>query len=189
MLFARHPADVLLLEVGLGGRLDATNVVDHPLATVITRIAIDHTDFLGDTLEKIANEKAGILKRGTPAIVAAQARDALAAIERQAARLNAPLKIAGEDWTATEERGRLVYQDEAGLLDLPAPKLYGRHQFENAGLAIAALRAIKPFKIAPAAYEAGMVKADWPARLQRLAAGPAGRACARRQRAMARRRA
>ncbi len=171
LLFARHPADVLLLEVGLGGRLDATNVVEHPLATVITRIAIDHTDFLGDTLEKIANEKAGILKRGTPAIVAAQARDALAAIERQAARLNAPLKIAGEDWTATEERGRLVYQDEAGLLDLPAPKLYGRHQFENAGLAIAALRAIKPFKIAPAAYEAGMVKADWPARLQRLAAG------------------
>ena len=171
VLFARHPADVLLLEVGLGGRLDATNVVDHPLATIITRIAIDHTDFLGDTLEKIANEKAGILKRGTPAIVAAQARDALAAIERQAARLNAPLKIAGEDWTATEERGRLVYQDEAGLLDLPAPKLYGRHQFENAGLAIAALRAIKPFKIAPAAFEAGMVKADWPARLQRLAAG------------------
>jgi dihydrofolate synthase / folylpolyglutamate synthase len=171
VLFARHPADVLLLEVGLGGRLDATNVVDHPLATVITRISIDHTDFLGDTLEKIANEKAGILKRGTPAIVAAQARDALAAIERQAARLKAPLKIAGEDWTATEERGRLVYQDETGLLDLPAPKLYGRHQFENAGLAIAALRAIKPLKIAPAAYEAGMVKADWPARLQRLAAG------------------
>jgi dihydrofolate synthase/folylpolyglutamate synthase len=171
VLFARHPADVLLMEVGLGGRLDATNVVDHPLATVITRIAIDHTDFLGDTLEKIANEKAGILKRGTPAIVAAQTRDALAVIERQAAKLNAPLKIAGEDWTATEERGRLVYQDEAGLLDLPAPKLYGRHQFENAGLAIAALRAIKPFKIAPAAYEAGMVKADWPARLQRLAVG------------------
>jgi dihydrofolate synthase/folylpolyglutamate synthase len=171
MLFARHPADVLLMEVGLGGRLDATNVVDRPLATVITRVAIDHTDFLGDTLEKIATEKAGILKRETPAIVAAQARDVLAVIERQAAKLNAPLKIAGEDWTATEERGRLVYQDEAGLLDLPAPKLYGRHQFENAGLAIAALRAVKPFKISPAAFEAGMVKADWPARLQRLAAG------------------
>jgi len=171
MLFARHPADVLLLEVGLGGRLDATNVVDHPLATVITRIAIDHTDFLGDTIEKIASEKAGILKRATPAIVAAQPRDALAVIERQAARLNAPLKIAGEDWTATEERGRLVYQDDAGLLDLPAPKLYGRHQFENAGLAIAALRAIKPLRIAPPAYEAGMVKADWPARLQRLTQG------------------
>src|SRR6185437_4702633 len=171
LLFARHPADVLLMEVGLGGRLDATNVVDNPLATIITRVAIDHTDFLGDTLDKIATEKAGILKRGTPAIIAAQARDALAAIERQAAKISAPLKIAGEDWTATEERGRLVYQDEAGLLDLPAPKLYGRHQFENAGLAIAALRAIKPFKIAPAAYETGMVKADWPARLQRLAQG------------------
>jgi len=171
LLFARHPADVLLMEVGLGGRLDATNVVDHPLATIITPISVDHIDFLGDTIEKIAAEKAGILKRGTPAIVAAQPRDALTAIERQAAKLNAPLKIAGEDWTATEERGRLVYQDEAGLLDLPAPRLYGRHQFENAGLAIAALRAIKPFKIAPAAYEAGMVKADWPARLQRLAAG------------------
>src|ERR1039457_6224284 len=140
LLFARHPADVLLMEVGLGGRLDATNVIEHPLATIITPISIDHIDFLGDTIEKIAAEKAGILKRGTPAIVAAQQRDALAAIERQAARLNAPLKIAGEDWTATEERGRLVYQDEAGLLDLPAPRLYGRYQFENAGLAIAALR-------------------------------------------------
>ena len=171
LLFARHPADVLLMEVGLGGRLDATNVIDHPLASVITRIAIDHTDFLGTTLDEIANEKAGILKRDTPAIIAAQQRDALAAIERQAARLNAPLKIAGEDWTATEERGRLVYQDEAGLLDLPAPKLYGRHQFENAGLAIATLRAITPLKIAPSAYEAGMSKADWPARLQRLSAG------------------
>jgi dihydrofolate synthase/folylpolyglutamate synthase len=171
LLFARHPADVLLLEVGLGGRLDATNVVENPIATVITHVAIDHTDFLGDTLDKIAAEKAGILKHGVPAIVAAQTREALAVIERQAAKLNAPLKIAGEDWTATEERGRLVYQDEAGLLDLPAPKLYGRHQFENAGLAIAALRAIKTFRISPAAYEAGMVKADWPARLQRLAAG------------------
>jgi dihydrofolate synthase/folylpolyglutamate synthase len=172
MLFARHPADVLLMEVGLGGRLDATNVIDYPLATVITPISIDHTEFLGGTLEKIAAEKAGILKRGTPAIVAAQHRDALAVIERQAARIGAPLKIAGEDWTATEERGRLVYQDEAGLLDLPPPKLYGRHQFENAGLAIAALRTLKPFKIAPAAYEAGMVEADWPARLHRLGQGP-----------------
>jgi dihydrofolate synthase/folylpolyglutamate synthase len=171
VLFARHPAEVLLMEVGLGGRLDATNVIDAPLASIITRISIDHTDFLGSTLEKIAAEKAGILKRNVPAIIAAQARDALAVIERQAARLNAPLKIAGEDWTATEERGRLVYQDEAGLLDLPAPKLYGRHQFENAGVAIAALRAIKQFKLAPAAFEAGLVKAEWPARLHRLSAG------------------
>jgi dihydrofolate synthase/folylpolyglutamate synthase len=171
MLFARHRADVLLLEVGLGGRLDATNVIAHPLASIITPISIDHTDFLGDSIDKITAEKAGILKRDTPGIVAAQPRDALAVIERQAGRLNAPLKVAGEDWTATEERGRLVYQDEAGLLDLPAPKLYGRHQFENAGLAIAALRAIKPLKIAPAAFEAGVAKADWPARMQRLGQG------------------
>jgi dihydrofolate synthase / folylpolyglutamate synthase len=171
VLFARHPADVLLLEVGLGGRLDATNVVDNPLATIITRISIDHTDFLGGSLEKIAAEKAGILKRGVPAVIASQSRDALAVIERQAARLAVPLKIAGEDWTATEERGRLVYQDETGLIDLPPPRLYGRHQYENAGLAIAALRAIKRFTIPPAAYEAGMVKADWPARLHRLGQG------------------
>jgi dihydrofolate synthase/folylpolyglutamate synthase len=171
MLFARHRADVLLMEVGLGGRLDATNVVAHPLASVITPISIDHTDFLGDSIDKIAAEKAGILKRSTPAIVAAQPRDALAVIERQAGRLHAPLKVAGEDWTATEERGRLVYQDEAGLMDLPAPRLYGRHQFENAGLAIAALRAIKPLKITPAAFEAGVAKADWPARMQRLGQG------------------
>ncbi len=171
LLFARHPADVVLMEVGLGGRLDATNVIAHPLATVITPISVDHVDFLGDSLDKIAAEKAGILKQNTPAIVAAQPRDALAVIERQAARLKAPLKIAGEDWTATEERGRLVYQDDTGLLDLPAPKLFGRHQFENAGLAIATLRAIKALKIAPAAFEAGLTKADWPARLQRLTQG------------------
>jgi dihydrofolate synthase/folylpolyglutamate synthase len=171
MLFARHPADVLLMEVGLGGRLDATNVVDRPAATVITPISLDHLEFLGDTLEKIAFEKAGILKAGVPAIVAAQRQEALAVIERQAARLKAPLKIAGEDWTATEERGRLVYQDSDGLLDLPPPRLYGRHQFENAGLAIATLRSLDKFRIPPAAYEAGMIKADWPARLHRLSQG------------------
>jgi dihydrofolate synthase/folylpolyglutamate synthase len=170
-IFARHPADVLLLEVGLGGRLDATNVVDKPLASIITRVSVDHTDFLGDSLEKIASEKAGILKRGVSAIVASQHREVLAVIEREAGKLNVPLKVAGEDWTATEERGRLVYQDEAGLLDLPAPRLYGRHQFENAGLAIAALRMVKPFAIPAAAFEAGMTKADWPARLQRLGQG------------------
>jgi len=171
MLFARHPADVLLMEVGLGGRLDATNVVEAPLAAVITPISIDHADFLGDTLEKIAVEKAGILKRGAPAIISAQPRDALAVIERQAARVGAPLKVAGEAWTATEERGRLVYQDEDGLLDLPPPRLYGRHQFENAGLAIATLRAVKRFGLTPAAFETGVGKADWPARLQRLGQG------------------
>lgn len=171
LMFARHPADLLLLEVGLGGRLDATNVIDSPLVSIITRISIDHTDFLGDSLEKIAAEKAGILKRGVPAVIGSQHREALAVIERQAGKLGVPLKIAGGDWTATEERGRLVYQDEAGLLDLPAPRLYGRHQFENAGLAIAALRAVRQFAIPAAAFEAGMTKAEWPARLHRLSQG------------------
>src|SRR5262249_40917709 len=147
LIFARHPADILLVEVGLGGRLDATNIIDRPLVSVVTRISVDHIDFLGDSLEKIAAEKAGILKRGVSAVIASQHREALAVIERQASKLGVPLKIAGEDWTATEERGRLVYQDETGLLDLPAPRLYGRHQFENAGLAIAALRIAKPFAI------------------------------------------
>ena len=170
VLFSRHPADVLLLEVGLGGRLDATNVVERPLVSVVTRLSLDHREFLGDTIEKIAAEKAGILKAGVPAIVTGQAREALAVIERQAARLKAPLHIAGETWTATEERGRLVYQDDDGLLDLPRPKLYGRHQFENAGAAIAALR-VSGLKLPAAAYEAGMTRVEWPARMQRLSRG------------------
>jgi dihydrofolate synthase/folylpolyglutamate synthase len=169
LLFSRNPAEVLLLEVGLGGRLDATNVIEQPLATVITPVALDHAEFLGDTVTQVAAEKAGILKRAAPAIVALQPREALAVIERQAARLKAPIRIAGEDWTASEERGRLVYQDDAGLLDLPAPKLYGRHQFENAGVAIAALRA-SGLKLPSAAFES-VGKADWPARMQRLSSG------------------
>jgi dihydrofolate synthase/folylpolyglutamate synthase len=170
VLFARNPADLLLLEVGLGGRLDATNVVERPLASVITRLSLDHREFLGDTLPQIAAEKAGILKRDVPAVVAAQAREALAVIERQAKRMRAPLCIAGEDWTATEEHGRLVYQDGEGLLDLPTPKLYGRHQFENAGAAIAALR-VSGLKLPTAAFETGMTRVEWPARMQRLSHG------------------
>ncbi len=170
LLFARNPADVLLLEVGLGGRLDATNVVERPLASVITHLAHDHHEFLGDTIEKIAAEKAGILKRGVPVVLTSQAREALAVVERQAARLRAPLHVGGEHWTATEERGRLVYQDADGLLDLPAPKLYGRHQFENAGAAIAALR-LSGLKLPPAAFETGMMRVEWPARMQRLSHG------------------
>jgi len=170
LLFTRRAADALLLEVGLGGRLDATNVIERPLASVITRLSLDHRDFLGDAIEAIAAEKAGILKAGVPAVIASQAREALAVIERQAARVKAPLRIAGEDWTATEERGRLVYQDDDGLLDLPAPRLYGRHQFENAGAAIAALR-VAGLKLPAAAFEAGMIRVDWPARMQRLSQG------------------
>ena len=170
-LFAQHPADVLLLEVGLGGRLDATNVIDTPLATVIAPISTDHTEFLGDTLTAIAGEKAGIIKRDVPVICAEQPPEAMAVIEQSAKRLRAPLHAAGEGWHVNVERGRLVYQDDRGLMDLPAPKLFGRHQFDNAGLAIATLRAQDSFRIGPAAFEAGIVNAEWPARMQRLTAG------------------
>jgi dihydrofolate synthase / folylpolyglutamate synthase len=170
-LFAQHPADVVLLEVGLGGRLDATNVIDAPLATVIAPVSMDHTEFLGDTLATIAREKAGIIKRNVPAICAEQPREAMAEIEQQAKRMRAPLLGAGQEWHVSVERGRLVYQDDRGLMDLAAPKLFGRHQFDNAGLAIATLRAQNRFRIEPSAFEAGIVNAEWPARMQRLASG------------------
>jgi dihydrofolate synthase/folylpolyglutamate synthase len=170
-LFAQHPADVVLLEVGLGGRLDATNVVESPLATVIAPVSMDHTEFLGDTLVTIAGEKAGIIKRNVPVICAEQPPEAMAVIEAQAKRLRAPLHAAGQGWHVNVERGRLVYQDDRGLMDLAAPKLFGRHQFDNAGLAIATLRALEGFRIEPAAFETGILSAEWPARMQRLASG------------------
>jgi dihydrofolate synthase/folylpolyglutamate synthase len=171
LLFAQNPADALLLEVGLGGRLDATNVVEKPAVSVITPISMDHTEFLGTTLTSIAGEKAAIIKRGVPVVVAEQAGDAMAVIEAQASRMRAPLHAAGQQWHVSIEHGRLVYQDDRGLMDLTAPKLFGRHQFDNAGLAIATLRAIDTFKVSPAAFEAGIVNAEWPARMQRLASG------------------
>jgi dihydrofolate synthase/folylpolyglutamate synthase len=170
LLFARHPADVLLLEVGLGGRLDATNVVERPLASVITPVSVDHVEFLGDTLEKIATEKAAILRRGVPAVIGRQTEGPLSVIAARATEVSAPLHVMGQDWVASEERGRLVYQDTDGLLDLPPPRLFGRHQFDNAGTAIAALRAAQ-LKLPAQAFEQGVVAADWPARMQRLAAG------------------
>jgi dihydrofolate synthase/folylpolyglutamate synthase len=170
-LFSQHPADAVLLETGLGGRLDATNVIDTPLATVLTPIGMDHTEFLGDTLIKIAGEKAAIIKSGVPVIVAEQTPEATAVIEQQAKRMHAPLHAAGQEWHVNVERGRLVYQDERGLMDLAAPKLFGRHQFDNAGLAIATLRALDAFRIDAAAFEAGVIGAEWPARMQRLASG------------------
>jgi dihydrofolate synthase/folylpolyglutamate synthase len=170
VLFARHPADMLLLEVGLGGRLDATNVIEHPLASVITPISMDHVEFLGDSIERIATEKAGILRAGVPAVIAPQSDQALAVIERQAGKVRAPLYAAGQHWSASTERGRLVYQDEHGLFDLPPPKLFGRHQFDNAGTAIAALRAAG-IRLPVKAVEQGLTRAEWPARLQRLTAG------------------
>jgi len=171
LLFCRHPADLALIEVGLGGRLDATNVVERPWATVITSISRDHTEYLGDSLVKIAAEKAGILKPDVPAIVAPQSDEARGVIERQATRLGAPLIMAGAQWGVSEEHGRLVYQDEAGLLDLPAPRLYGRHQFDNAGTAIATLRSLDGLRLPLSAFEAALTTAQWPARLQRLTQG------------------
>ncbi|MCC6890528.1 MAG: bifunctional folylpolyglutamate synthase/dihydrofolate synthase [Hyphomicrobiales bacterium] len=170
LLFSRHPADVLLLEVGLGGRLDATNVIERPLASVITPVSHDHAEYLGDSIAGIAAEKAGIIKPDVPAIVGVQPGEALAVIERVAARVNAPLRIAGEHWSVAEERGRLVYQDDSGLLDLPAPRLPGRHQFDNAGLAVAALRGLPTLAPRAADFEA-VARAEWPARMQRLSVG------------------
>ena len=169
-LFAQHAADMLILEVGLGGRLDSTNVIDNPLACAIAPIGMDHTEYLGDTLTAIAGEKAAIIKRGVPVITAEQAPEAMCVIEQQARRQRAPLHAAGQEWHVGVERGRLVYQDDRGLMDLAAPKLFGRHQFDNAGLAIATLRAIDAIRIPHAAFE-GIVNAEWPARMQRLSSG------------------
>ena len=162
---------MLLLEVGLGGRLDSTNVIEAPLASVVASISMDHTEFLGDSLTAIAGEKAAIIKRNVPVISAEQPREVMAVIEQQAKRLRAPLFAAGEGWHVNVECGRLVYQDERGLMDLAAPKLFGRHQFDNAGLAIATLRAIESPKIPSAAFETGIVSAEWPARMQRVSSG------------------
>jgi dihydrofolate synthase/folylpolyglutamate synthase len=159
-----------LLEVGLGGRLDATNVIDKPLACTITPVSMDHLEFLGDTIEKIAAEKAAILKRGVPAAIAPQAEAPLNVIERAAAQIRAPLRVCGQHWNVHAERGRLVYQDDDGLLDLPLPKLHGRHQLDNAGTAIATLRA-SGLSLPMSAFEAGIAKAEWPARMQHLSQG------------------
>lgn len=167
LAFARTPADWTLLEVGLGGRLDATNVVDKPALTIITPVSMDHEAYLGDTIAKIASEKAGIIKRGVPCVVGPQHPDGLAVIEATATRLGAPLWAFGQHWNVWEERGRLIYQDENGLLDLPLPNLPGPHQIQNAGAAIAALRLLQSGD-----PEAAVTRAEWPARMQRLRRGP-----------------
>lgn len=169
LAMARTPAEYTLLEVGLGGRLDATNVVDTPRLTVITPVSIDHQQFLGDTLAEIAGEKAGILKRGVPCIVGPQPDEAMEVIEARAQALGAPLIAQGQHWHVTEEAGRLIFQDEAGLLDLPLPNLPGPHQIDNAGAALAALRHLGHDEEACSAAVTG---ASWPARMQRLTTGP-----------------
>jgi dihydrofolate synthase/folylpolyglutamate synthase len=173
LAFAEHPADALLLEVGLGGRLDATNVIDRPALTVLTPISLDHADKLGSSVEKIAAEKAGILKRGVTSIVSQQDESVLEVIEREAARVGAELIVWGRDYDAYEQRGRLVVQQSDRLLDLPLPSLLGRHQIINAGTAVAAALALDDgLRIDEAAIERGLSTARWPARMQRLDGGP-----------------
>lgn len=169
LAFSRVPADYTLLEVGLGGRLDATNVIDAPALSIITPVSLDHQQYLGETLGEIAAEKAGILKRNTFGVIGRQEDAALDVIERQAARVGATLRVRGEHWHVREEDGRLVFQDERGLWDLPLPRLVGAHQVENAGLACAALRLLGQREEAGIA---AMERAEWPARMQRLRSGP-----------------
>ncbi|MEO1537240.1 MAG: folylpolyglutamate synthase/dihydrofolate synthase family protein [Pseudomonadota bacterium] len=169
LAFARTPADWCLLEVGLGGRHDATNVIDEPRLTIIAQVDLDHQQFLGETVGEIAFQKAGIIKRGVPVIVGPQHEAALDVIEAEAAKLGAPVIAHGQHWHVSEEHGRLVYQDETGLLDLPRPNLRGPHQFANAGMAIAALRHLG---FGAETGEAAVSRAFWPARMQRLVNGP-----------------
>lgn len=171
LAFAEAPADLLLLETGLGGRLDATNMVEKPLLTIITPISIDHVSFLGETLAEIAGEKAGILKPGVPCIVGRQPTEAFDVIARKADEVGAPLHVFGRDFDVYEQQGRLVFQTASRLLDLPLPRLAGRHQIDNAGTAIAAASVAFGDGLTQRALEDGIAQAQWPARLERLPVG------------------
>ncbi len=166
-LFADTPADYLLLEVGLGGDFDSTNVVDHPLGVILTPVDFDHQKWLGYTIDEIASHKAGILKRGAPAVVGRQREEGLAAIERAAAQLGVTPFVQGRDYDGYAQDGRLVYQDEDGLLDLPPPALVGHHQFDNAALAVAAVRHFA-LPVSQADIAQGLRDVVWPARIQPL---------------------
>jgi len=171
LAFARHKADALVLEVGLGGKYDATNVIAKPRMTIITPVGLDHAEFLGEQISGIAAEKAGIVKPGVPLIVGPQEDTARDVILRRADALCAPVQMFGQDFFAHQEHGRMVYQDTDGLLDLPMPKLIGRHQIENAAVAIAGLRRAGADWSDDRGIERGLRSVDWPARLQRLTRG------------------
>ena len=170
LLFSEHPADVALVEVGLGGRFDSTNVIQQSNVSIITPISLDHESFLGDAVDKIAFEKAGIIKHGCQVVIAEQDNTSRTVLEERAMQMKAPIAIGGQDYSCHEERGRLVYQDEHGLLDLPAPNLVGDHQIINAATAIAALR-YGGFDISSKAIETGLKNVSWPGRLQQLKSG------------------
>jgi len=172
LAFSRVPADILLLEVGLGGRLDTTNVVRRPAVTAITPVSLDHVAFLGDTIAKIAFEKAGILKSGAPGVIAPQLADAETVIEARAAAVGAPLYRAGREWRCDAAGAGMRYEGTHWRFDLPAPSLIGAHQILNAGTAIACLENLNGFAIPPEAIAAGLRDIDWPARLQLLRKGP-----------------
>nr|PZN81881.1 MAG: bifunctional folylpolyglutamate synthase/dihydrofolate synthase [Pseudomonadota bacterium] len=172
LAFSETPADAVILEVGLGGRLDATNVVTRPALSVITPVALDHSDKLGTTLAEIAGEKAGILKQDVPAVISQQEDEALEVIVAHATRVGAPLLVWGRDFDAYEQHGRLVVQKEDELLDLPKPSLIGRHQIVNAGTAVAAALALRRFGLNEQTIGRGLTEVEWPARMQRLKFGP-----------------
>jgi dihydrofolate synthase/folylpolyglutamate synthase len=171
VLFSEHPADASIIEVGLGGRFDATNVIARPAVSLIMPIALDHEAYLGDRVELIAMEKAGIMKPGCPVVIGSQIYDAAFEVLADAAeRLGCPVKVYGQDFVAFEEFGRMVYQDEDGLFDLPLPVLPGRHQLANAAAAIAAVKAAE-FPLEARHAEAAVANANWPARMQRIDSG------------------
>ncbi len=172
LAFARTAADIVLLETGLGGRLDATNVVRHPAATAITPISLDHQSFLGDTIAAIAGEKAGILKPGAPAIIAPQPSEAAAVFAARAGEIGAPLFRFGIEWRCEADPGGMRYEGPRWRLELPPPSLLGAHQIINSGTAIACLEQLDGFPLSRATVAQGLRHIEWPARLQRLTRGP-----------------
>jgi dihydrofolate synthase/folylpolyglutamate synthase len=171
VLFAEHPADAVILEVGLGGRFDATNVITKPAVSLIMPVSLDHQSYLGDKVEIIAAEKAGIIKRGCPVVIGYQSSDDARQVMIDIAdRLRCAVSVFGQDFLAYQEHGRMVYQDESGLIDLPLPRLPGRHQIANAAAAIKAVREAG-FTLSDQAVEKAMISVTWPARMQRLTQG------------------
>lgn len=171
LAFSEVPADILLLETGMGGRLDATNVIEKPRLTAITPVSIDHVGFLGGTLSSIAAEKAGILKPGVPCVLGRQEPEALAVIEAMADAVGARLHAFGRDFDAFERNGRLIFQSATSLMNLPLPSLEGAHQVDNAATAIASASILFEDALTVNALDSGLSNAEWPARLQRLGPG------------------
>ena len=170
--FAEAPADLCLIEVGLGGRYDATNVVAEPELTVITPVSLDHREYLGATVEEIAREKAGIIKAGRPVVLGRQRENAFEVFAAEAERLDAPVVALGREFDAYPERGGMTWQGPDDLLDLPCPALFGPHQIDNAAVAVAAARLLRDTRVTAATMGRGLERVRWPARLQRLTAGP-----------------